>query len=626
MQRVAKIFTSPVVIVLVLVAVGTLWATKDQWTWLLEDGSAQTVGAVAPALERAGPVHRAALSHREQRPLVGHLLGRGDPGGNLEDRGGYDPGARGRHRGEHRGSLAEPSRARSSSTSSCSSRTRPCGTSAFGGISWTRGVPDGHLRGRLHRRPSRTPSMVRRPPSSRSPVISPSRRPLRRSPSRAPRRSTDDELTATMTGTVLMSDYGVGPINVAGLVRTGDEVALTLDLVAERTEIGTPAPSGAVLVLPGAEIPDGEFAEVVQPIIEARCASCHTDGGAGNHTVEMDTAGDVAEIADEIKLGHAVPGTCPRGRASELGVPMKHDFSIDADEIDTIAEWARRRWRAGRARGHPDRGRRPAPTIRSRKTSRRCPRSPTPARSTVPTTTAASSPRCRIRRATAPGSRASASNPMRRRWSTTRSSPRSHRRAAPKIEELDAADQGSGFTCFGQIAAMGGVKATGLGGWTPGRQPTTLPEGIGIYLEPGSFIVNQIHYHYDHDDLAGSLGDRARHLQLRGDRGSGGRRHAPAEPYRQRLHQPGRGAVHPEESGPSVRPRCGPRRHRQRSTGRLLRFLPDLFVRSCGGTVDDYDDLDGTTFHSSCDHDVNYDRHHLLACFHTCTSWARPTG
>lgn len=29
--------------------------------------------------------------------------------------------------------------------------------------------------------------------------------------------------------------------------------------------------------------------------------------------------------------------------------------------------------------------------------------------------------------------------------------------------------------------------------------------------------------------------------------------------------------------------------------------IPDVLIRSCGGTVDDYDDLDGTRFGSSCD-------------------------
>ena len=69
-----------------------------------------------------------------------------------------------------------------------------------------------------------------------------------------PVRLTDDSLQATVTGTVLMSDFGVGPINVAGLVKTGDDVELTFELVANRTDPGTPPPSGAVLVVGAPEI------------------------------------------------------------------------------------------------------------------------------------------------------------------------------------------------------------------------------------------------------------------------------------------------------------------------------------------------------------------------------------
>jgi hypothetical protein len=38
-----------------------------------------------------------------------------------------------------------------------------------------------------------------------------------------------------------------------------------------------------------------------------------------------------------------------------------------------------------------------------------------------------------------------------------------------------------------------------IAGWAPGQQPSEYPEGVGIYLEPGDVIVNQIHYHFDHE-------------------------------------------------------------------------------------------------------------------------------
>ena len=32
-----------------------------------------------------------------------------------------------------------------------------------------------------------------------------------------------------------------------------------------------------------------------------------------------------------------------------------------------------------------------------------------------------------------------------------------------------------------------------------GTAAPDLPAGSGMFLEPGTFLVNQIHYHYDHE-------------------------------------------------------------------------------------------------------------------------------
>ncbi len=42
----------------------------------------------------------------------------------------------------------------------------------------------------------------------------------------------DDELHGTATTTILMSDFGVGPISIAGILNTEDEVKLTFEFVA----------------------------------------------------------------------------------------------------------------------------------------------------------------------------------------------------------------------------------------------------------------------------------------------------------------------------------------------------------------------------------------------------------
>jgi polyisoprenoid-binding protein YceI len=45
-----------------------------------------------------------------------------------------------------------------------------------------------------------------------------------------------DTLSGSASTTILMSDFGIGPIDIAGLVTTSDEVALTFDFVALAVE------------------------------------------------------------------------------------------------------------------------------------------------------------------------------------------------------------------------------------------------------------------------------------------------------------------------------------------------------------------------------------------------------
>ena len=82
-------------------------------------------------------------------------------------------------------------------------------------------------------------------------------------------------------------------------------------------------------------------------------------------------------------------------------------------------------------------------------------------------------------------------------------------------------------------------------------------------------------------------------------------REAAGEPLRQikgmTLINPAEGPCTPEESGPLC-DRDAVIADITEKYGALASVLPDLFVRRCGGTVDDYDDLDGTRFSSTCDH------------------------
>lgn len=57
--------------------------------------------------------------------------------------------------------------------------------------------------------------------------------------------------------------------------------------------------------------------------------------------------------------------------------------------------------------------------------------------------------------------------------------------------ELDAADPGPGYSCFG---GTGGPSRSWLGGWAPGSPGSDLPPGLGLEVPPGSAVILQLHY------------------------------------------------------------------------------------------------------------------------------------
>jgi hypothetical protein len=61
-----------------------------------------------------------------------------------------------------------------------------------------------------------------------------------------------------------------------------------------------------------------------------------------------------------------------------------------------------------------------------------------------------------------------------------------------KARERDQADPGPGYSCF---SGPGEPIHGDLGGWAPGIQPSSLPEGVGRSLPRGGDLIVQVHYH-----------------------------------------------------------------------------------------------------------------------------------
>jgi len=67
-----------------------------------------------------------------------------------------------------------------------------------------------------------------------------------------------------------------------------------------------------------------------------------------------------------------------------------------------------------------------------------------------------------------------------------------------QAEAKDAAEPGPGWTCYGGtgLSPPPGEYEFGISGWAPGAQPSRQPEGYAIPMQPGDFIIVQIHYHF----------------------------------------------------------------------------------------------------------------------------------
>jgi mono/diheme cytochrome c family protein len=235
---------------------------------------------------------------------------------------------------------------------------------------------------------------------------------------------------------------------------------------------------------------DGDFGDSVAPILGDKCAACHGPGGPGAVHWELATAGDVADhrdaIAEVVESGAMPPW--PAGGDSPAFVG---DRRLRPDQLRAVLAWARE--------GGPIDVDRATPVV---------PPGPVvgladpdaivrPARPYTGSTATADDYRCQIYDPELPDGG----------WITAyqfrpdRAEVVHHaigylipadRRA--EAEARDGEDGRPGWSCYG---------SSGLGrdeiflGWAPGQDPTVMPEGSGLPIQPGAFIVVQIHYHFE---------------------------------------------------------------------------------------------------------------------------------
>ncbi len=302
-----------------------------------------------------------------------------------------------------------------------------------------------------------------------------------------------ETFSATVAAQMKMSDLGVGPITKVGLVSTGDDVEVELQLVAVDSRKFAP-PTGLSLESVATDVDASgapSFASDIQPILEANCATCHNTGAVGAQMLTLDTAGEAAEVADGLAI---VTRTeyMPPWPPSDEGVELRHGRGLSDDEIDLIQRWAR----AG------------GPLDVAAETELVAPDEPevtvpdadivmTMAEPYVGDGSKPDDYRCFLMD---PGF---TEDTMITGSMFTPGSPEvvhhvlSYRVSAERVGNLverDAEDEGPGWSC---PTGMGTGGRELIAGWVPGARPRDFGEGVGMPMGAGDMVVTQIHYHYE---------------------------------------------------------------------------------------------------------------------------------
>jgi len=240
-------------------------------------------------------------------------------------------------------------------------------------------------------------------------------------------------------------------------------------------------------LVPTAE-PTG-FATDVVPILLDHCAVCHNPGGAGSPHWNLSQARDITETARFLSTAMAT-GYMPPWPATDLSVPMRDSLGLTEDELATVLGWLDD---GAQLDVDADTSMIGLGTVGLDEVDL-----------VVPPTAPYDNEsgryddyRCMVYRPEVDERvwlRGLSFVPERTEvvhHAIGYLVPGSQWAAA---EALDAADDGSGWECYG---GTGLRDDTFLLGWAPGQLPEIYPDGTGLAMEPGDFFVIQVHYHYD---------------------------------------------------------------------------------------------------------------------------------
>ena len=303
-----------------------------------------------------------------------------------------------------------------------------------------------------------------------------------------------DRIVGRATTDILMSDFGVGPISIVGLLSTEDEMQLSLDFVA-LTEGAAPVAVQATTSTTTQAESELTFSDI-RPIVETKCVACHVEGEIGHTIYPMETVNDVVEYADDLALVIQT-GFMPPWSPSHLAPEFADDRSLSDADKAALLEWIEAGAANDVALDEPLVDRAPeGQTLREDIVLSM----PEPY---LPTGEIYDDYRCFLLDPGLPdGGFVTGNNviPGDRRVVHHVILFQAGVESLEEAAEKEAEDDLPGWECFGGTGlTSGGINQLGgsVGSWVPGTTPFFWDDGDGIWVAPGNQIVMQVHYNYE---------------------------------------------------------------------------------------------------------------------------------